>query len=208
MKHLKTFNQQTNEGFKELAIGAMMAMTPLVTKSQEWVQRAANANLYRWEKCRLSTSPSRSGSVGQYKVKSYKNEYDRISSSKGLYKSELKELENSCPEDVDIDDWIALNHESKRVSAYLGDTNYDKFVDENGQLIDTDKIKDDKEREIMVDAIKLLDPWFVYYKKIFPKSRRVTALDLLNYYKGLEGGLGYFKKLLNSGYKIENEDDK
>ena len=61
MRHLIHYNkfEKTNEGWKELAIGTALALSPLASKSQEWVQRAANANLHFWEKCRLAAKPDR-----------------------------------------------------------------------------------------------------------------------------------------------------
>lgn len=206
MRHLIDYNkfEKTNEGWKEFAIGAALALSPMTTKSQEWVQRAANANLHFWEKCRLAAKPDRPAYMsGGAREKSYKNEYDRISDMKDMDKDEKKSLKANCPDGVELKDWAALTHESKRVSAILGEVYYDKFVDDKGILIDPETIKDEAEKQSMEYGIKYLDPWFVYYKPIFPKARKVTAQDLLKYYQSLPGGLEAFRNLLNSGYKSE-----
>lgn len=207
MKHLINFNrfEKTNEGIREIALGAALALSPLATKSQDWVQRAANANLHFWEKCRLAAKPDRPGSVGAYtREKSYKNEYDRISDLKDMSKDDKRDLKETCPEGVELKDWAALTHESKRVSSVLGEVYYDKFVDDKGILKDPSVIQDEAERQAMEYGIKYLEPWFVYYKPIYPKARRVTPTELLAYYKSMPGGLESFRNLLNSGYKSEN----
>lgn len=201
MIHLQTFEQKFNEAWKDWAIGAL-ALSPFTAKSQEWVQRAANANLHFWEKCRLAAKPDRSAYIsGGAREKTYKNEWDRISDLKDLDKDERKHLKETCPNDVDLRDWMALTHESRRVSAIFGEEYYDKFVDDKGILIDPSKIEDESVRQSMEYGIKYLDPWFVYYRPIFPKARKVTVVQLLDWWQKQPGGLTTFREMLNSGYK-------
>lgn len=205
MKHINSFNkfQQSNEGLKDFAIGAAMALSPLAVKSQDskWINRSANANLHFWEKCKLAIKPDKSGSTGGFSGKSYKNTYTRLSDVSALDKDEKKKYKSTLPEGIEFEQWVALNNEAMRISAVLSDTRYDKFTDEKGILVDPSEIKDEVERQSMEHGIPYLEPYFVYYKPVFPKSRKITANDLLEYYKGLPGGLESFKNLVNSGYR-------
>jgi hypothetical protein len=202
MKHLRTFIQKTNEGWKDKVIAGAMMLAPLAVKSQDskWVNRAANANLHFWEKCKLAASPDKSGSASYSPEKSYKNNYERMADVSSYDKDTRKKLKETCPDGIDMKDWAALNQEAARVSAVFSNTDYDKFVDSTGSLIQDLSHLDEKEQQSMMYGISYLEPYFVYYRAIFPKAKRITATQLLDYWQKA-GGLEKFKEMLNTGYR-------
>lgn len=203
MKHLKTFSEKTNEGIKDFAVGAMMALSPLAVKSQDskWIDRASSANLHFWEKCKLAASPDKSGSVAYGAEKSYKDNWARMSDVNSYDKDRRKMFKETCPDGIDLKDWAVLNQEAARVSAVFSNTDYDKFVDSTGVLKqDLSKLPEEEQRSMMY-GMSYLEPYFVYYKPIFPNTRKVTAKQLLDYWQSKPGGLETFKEMLNTGYR-------
>lgn len=205
MRHIKTYGgfELTNEGIKEWALATLVALAPMSGKSQDskWINRAANANLHFWEKCRLSQSAGGGYSYGGGgRSATYKNDWKRISDFQSYDKDYRREMRDTKPEGVDLDMWAALTHEAGRVSAVFSNTDYDKFVDDKGLIVqDLSKMSEEEQKSIMY-GISYLEPYFAYYRPIFPKARRVTPRQLLEYYRSLPGGLDTFKSNLEHGY--------
>jgi hypothetical protein len=201
MRYLSGFDSYAvNEGLKEWAIGTLMALSAMSAKSQDWVNRAANANLHFWEKCKLAQSAGGGYSAGGGRVAQYKNDWKRMSDFSSYDKDQRSGMKKSCPEGVDLDTWAALNQEAARVSAVFSNTDYDKYVDDKGLIIqDMSKMTEEEQRS-MSYGISYLEPYFVYYRPKFPKHRKVTPQELLEFYRSLEGGLDVFKSNLEKGY--------
>lgn len=226
MKYLKNFqgyNETTNEGLKNFVVGAMMAISPLVGKSQDskWIERASSANLHFWEKCKLASSAGKSGSVSYGSVEKYKNNWERMSDINSYDKDSKKMFKETRPEDIDIEDWTALNQEAARVSAVFSNPGYDKWVTKEGRLKyinDEGELTPEfyelpeEEQQSIKTGIQNLEPYFVYYKPIFPDTKRVTAQQLLDYWKSKEQfkpdseniELSVFRNNLITNYRPEN----
>lgn len=115
-------------------------------------------------------------------------------------------MRDSKPDGVDLDMWAALTQEAARVSAVFSNTDYDKFVDDKGVIVqDMGGMSEDEQRSI-VYGISYMEPYFVYYRPVFPKARRVTPQQLMEYYNTLPGGLEAFRANLERGYGSSVKD--
>ncbi len=205
MRHIQTYDgfERTDEGLRELALGAAMSLSALAGKSQDskWINRAANANLHFWEKCHLAQSAGGGySSGGGGRAVEYKNSWKSMSDVSSYDKDTRREMRDSKPDGVDMEMWAALTQEARRVSAVFSNQNYDKFVDDKGLIIqDMSGMSEDDQRS-MAYGISYLEPYFVYYRPVFPAARRVTAKQLLDYYESQPGGLGKFRANLEKGY--------
>jgi hypothetical protein len=163
-----------------------------------WVQRAANANLSFWEKCRLASSADNGvgGRMvgGSDRSPKYKNAYEEISDIKAYEKDERKAFEKSRPQDVDIADWVAVNRDASRMNALLRNPDYEKYTDEQGVL----------KPEYQSVATRF-DPYYLYYKPAFSGKKEVSPIDILEYQKSQPGGLAGYKELVNRRYMPEKK---
>jgi hypothetical protein len=163
-----------------------------------WVQRAANANLNFWEKCRLASSADnggiRGGGGGGVTSPKYKNPYEEISDIKGYDKDQRKAFQKSLPEGIDIADWVAVNRDTNRMNALLRNPDYDKYTDSTGTLVPEYQ-----------NSARQFDPYYLYYKPAFVGKKQITPEDVLKYHQSQPGGLAGYKELVNRRYMPEQK---
>jgi hypothetical protein len=169
-----------------------------IAQSGDWIQRAANANLNFWEKCRLASSADNGGGGksggGSGAVSKYKNPYEEISDISTYEKDERKAFKNTLPAGVELSDWVAMNRDASRMNALLRNPDYDKYTDSTGTL----------KSEFQSSATRF-DPYYLYYKPAFAGKKEITPQDVLKYQQSQPGGLPSYKELVNRRYMPEKK---
>ena len=169
-----------------------------IAQSGDWIQRAANANLNFWEKCRLASSADNGGGGksggGSGAVSKYKNPYEEISDISTYEKDERKAFKNTLPAGVELSDWVAMNRDASRMNALLRNPDYDKYTDSTGTL----------KPEFQSSATRF-DPYYLYYKPAFAGKKEITPQDVLKYQQSQPGGLPGYKELVNRRYMPEKK---
>ena len=168
------------------------------TGIDDWVQRAANANLNFWEKCRLATSANNgSGSFVQPgdapKQKMYASPYEELADLKGGFfdKEQMKNIKRTLPQGVSMDDWVGFNREAGRLNVKFSNPDYSKYTDSTGML-----------KPEWQSVATNFDPYYLYYRPAFANKNSVSAEDIMKFYQSQPGGISNFKLLVNNGYRM------
>lgn len=156
-----------------------------------WVQRAANANLRAWEKCRMSQGKDCAAVFGTSPSgKAYKDVYSSLSDIDAYDRDERKMFKQTLPQGVSLEDWTAFNREATRLNAVFNNPDYDKYFDEQGAL------KPDYE-----NIATNFEPYSLFYKPAFVGKKKVTPTDIMNFHMNQPYGISGYKDLVNKGYR-------
>jgi hypothetical protein len=194
--------------FKKAKMGSAMVKKQLIqltdfanppqAQAGDWIQRAANANLNFWEKCRLASSADNGGGGrsggGSGAVSKYKNPYEEISDIGTYEKDERKAFKNTLPAGVELSDWVAMNRDASRMNALLRNPDYDKYTDSTGTL-----------KPEYQNVATQFDPYYLYYKPAFAGKKSVTPEDVLKLHQSQPDGLSNYKDLVNRRYMPKQE---
>jgi hypothetical protein len=205
----EAFMKAHGKEFKKAKMGAAMVKKQLTqltdfsnppkAQAGDWVQRAANANLNFWEKCRLASSADNGGgggplSGGGYNASKYKNPYEEVSDINAYEKDERKTFKSTLPAGVELSDWVAMNRDASRMNALLRNPDYDKYTDSTGTL-----------KPEYQNVATQFDPYYLYYKPAFAGKKSITPEDVLKLHQSQPDGLSNYKDLVNRRYMPKQE---
>ena len=205
----EAFKRAFPKEFKKAKMGAAMVKKQLTQltdfsnppQAQDgWVQRAANANLSFWEKCRLASSADNGGgggssSGGGYNSSKYKNPYEEVSDIGAYDKDERKGFKSTLPAGVELSDWVAMNRDASRMNSLLRNPDYDKFTDSTGTL-----------KPEYQSVATQFDPYYLYYKPAFAGKKSITPEEVLKFHQSQPDGLSNYKDLVNRRYMPKQEN--
>jgi hypothetical protein len=205
----EAFMAKHGGAFKKAKMGSAMVKKQLTqltdfsnppqAQAGDWIQRAANANLNFWEKCRLASSADNGGgggplSGGGYNASKYKNPYEEVSDINAYEKDERKAFKSTLPAGVELSDWVAMNRDASRMNALLRNPDYDKYTDSTGTL-----------KPEYQNVATQFDPYYLYYKPAFAGKKSITPEDVLKLHQSQPDGLSNYKDLVNRRYMPKQE---
>jgi hypothetical protein len=172
-----------------------------------WIERAANAQLRRGEKCQTFGDPymgGGGGGRGSNSVPQYKDRFEALadlSNDAWFGKEEIKGVNKSRPSGVDRSMWNAINAEARRVNnSFTNKAVWGENVNPATGRLDDKYLAEEYRQKINIPE------YYRYYNNTMKDKKSITPEDLYQYYSSQPGGLEMFRTLINNNYQPKQKN--